>query len=335
MKALLSETAGGPDTLKLRDVPDPTPGDNGVVIRVAKCGVNFPDGLLIRDLYQIKPPRPFSPGAEVSGTVEAVGPQVSRFAVGDRVIGRSGWGGMAEKILLTEDRCIGIPDAMSFDHAAAFIFTYGTAHYALADRAHLQVNETILVLGASGGVGIAAIQVARAMGARVVAAASSQEKVDVAIAQGAQHGIVYMPGPLDGTAAKSLSAEIRKVVGPDGVDVVLDPVGGSYAEPSLRSISPNGRYLVVGFTAGIPKIPLNLVLLKSCQIVGVDWGAFVRRDLEGAEANAMAALKLYSGGKLQPVISARYSLSDAPVALALLEQRKVYGKIIIDVEGAS
>lgn len=331
MKALLSETAGGPEALTVREVPDPVPGDRDVVIRVARCGVNFPDGLLIRDLYQIKPPRPFSPGAEVSGTVEAVGPHVSRLTIGDRVIGRSGWGGMAEKLLLSEDRCIGIPDAMPFDHAAAFIFTYGTAHYALADRAHLRANETVLVLGASGGVGIASIQIARAMGARVIAAASSQEKVDIAVAQGAQHGIVYMPGPLDGDAAKSLSAKIKDVAGPGGVDVVIDPVGGSYAEPALRCVSLDGRYLVVGFTAGIPRIPLNLILLKSCQIVGVDWGAFVRRDIKGAEANALAVLKLYENGKLHPVISARYSLSEAPAALKLLEQRKIHGKIIIDV----
>src|SRR5260221_4892921 len=191
MKALLSEVSGGPETLVIRDVADQTRCPNDVVVRVAKCGVNFPDGLLIRDLYQIKPPRPFSPGAEVSGTIEAAGPMVTRFAIGDRVIGRSGWGGMAEKILLSEDRCIAIPDAMPFDDAAAFIFTYGTAYYALADRARLRAGETVLVLGASGGVGIAAIQIARAMGARVIAAASSREKVDIAIAQGAERGIVY------------------------------------------------------------------------------------------------------------------------------------------------
>lgn len=334
MKALLSELPGGPETLVIRDVADPAPGAQDVVIRVAKCGVNYPDGLLIRDLYQIRPQRPFSPGAEVSGTVEAVGAAVTRFAVGDRVIGRIGWGGMAEKVLLSEDRCIAIPDAMPFDHAAAFIFTYGTAHYALMDRAGLKAGETILVLGASGGVGIAAIQMARAIGARVIAAASTQQKIDIAIAQGADQGVVYPAGPMDAEASKALANALKDVAGGAAVNVVFDPVGGPYAEPALRTISLDGRYLVVGFTAGIPKIPLNLVLLKSCQIVGVDWGAFVRRSPRGAEANAKAALALYVDGQLSPLISARFSLSDAPDALRLLETRKASGKIIIDIDGS-
>lgn len=334
MKALLSEIPGGPETLVMRDVADPAPQAQELVVRVAKCGVNYPDGLLIRDLYQIKPQRPFSPGAEISGTVEVIGAAVTRFAVGDRVIGRIGWGGMAEKIVLSEDRCIAIPDAMPFDHAAAFIFTYGTAHYALMDRAGLKAGETILVLGASGGVGIAAIQIARAIGARVIAAASTQQKIDIAIAQGADQGVVYPAGSMDADASKALAGTLKDAAGRDAVKVVFDPVGGPYAEPALRTIAPDGRYLVVGFTAGIPKIPLNLVLLKSCQIVGVDWGAFVRRRARGAEENAKAALALYAEGRLCPFISARFSLADAPDALRLLETRQASGKIIIDIDGS-
>ncbi len=333
MKALLSLSPGGPETLVIREIADPIAGEDDVVVRVAMCGVNFPDALLIRDLYQIKPPRPFSPGAEISGTVESIGSQVTRFKVGDRVIGRCGWGGMAEKIVLPQDRCVSIPDSMPFDQAAAFIFTYGTAHYALCDRAHLCAGETVLVLGASGGVGLAAIQIARAIGARVVAAASSPEKLAIAVGQGAESGVVYPKGPLDGEASKALAAEFKKVCGPNGVDVVFDPVGGAYAEPALRTMALDGRYLVVGFTAGIPKIPLNLVLLKSCQIVGVDWGAFVRRSVAGADANAQAALALYAAGQLVPFISARFPLADAPAALTLLEQRKSSGKIVVQLDG--
>jgi NADPH2:quinone reductase len=334
MKALLSESPGGPEMLVIREIADPIAGSNDVVVRVAMCGVNFPDALLIRDLYQIRPPRPFSPGAEISGTVESIGVRVTRFKVGDRVIGRCGWGGMAEKILLSEDRCIAIPDSMPFDQAAAFIFTYGTAHYALCDRAHLRAGETVLVLGASGGVGLAAIQMASAMGATVVAAASSQEKLAIAVRQGAERGIVYPKGSLDAEVSKALAGDLKKVCGSDGVNVVFDPVGGPYVEPALRTIALDGRYLVVGFTAGIPRIPLNLVLLKSCQIVGVDWGAFVRRSVAEADANAQAVLALYAAGKLAPFITARFSLADAPAALTLLEQRKASGKIIVEVGGS-
>jgi NADPH2:quinone reductase len=329
VKAVLSREAGDPDTLVLADLPEPVPGPSDVLVAVKACGINFPDGLLIRDKYQIRPPRPFAPGSEISGVVAQVGAAVSRFQPGQHVIGRLGWGGLAERVAVPEDRCIAIDAEMPFDQAAAFIFTYGTAHYALVDRGHVTPGETVLVLGASGGVGIAAVQTAKALGARVVAAASSADRLAVALANGAERGVVYPRSLADKDSARALAAEFKEACGVSGADIVLDPVGGPYAEPALRAVARNGRYLVVGFTAGIPAIPLNLPLLKSCSVVGVDWGAFVRGDPASAEVNASAALALYGAGKLSPLVSERFTLAEAAAAITRLESRAATGKLVV------
>ena len=329
MKALISPTAGGPETLVFRDLPEPEIGPNELLVRVKACGINYPDGLIIRDKYQIKPPRPFSPGSEIAGIVEKVGAGVTRFAIGQRVLARLGWGGMAEQIAVSQDRCTRIDDAMPFDEAAAFIFTYGTAYYALVTRGGLTPGDTVLVLGAAGGVGLASVQVARALGARVVAAASSEARVAVAVANGAERGVLY-PRNLPGTSElRDLSKRFKDACGEAGATIVVDPVGGPYAEPALRAMAPGGRYLVVGFVAGIPSIPLNLPLLKSCSIVGVEWGSFVRGNADAANAQAEALLELYRGGKLSPVISERFEFEDAPAAIAQLEDRTSTGKVVV------
>jgi len=332
VKALLSIGPGGPETLVLEDRPDPVPGPGEVLLRVKACGVNFPDFLIIQDMYQFKPPRPFAPGSEVSGVVEALGDGVEHLKVGDRVIGSSGWGGMAQKLVLSAGRCIPIPDEMPFDTAAAFIMTYGTSHHALKDRARLEPGETLLVLGAAGGVGIAAIELGKAMGARVVAAASSDEKVALAKAHGADHGVVYPHGPFDKDGAKALTELFKEACGKDGADVIYDPVGGAYAEAALRAIAWEGRFLVVGFPAGIPKIPLNLPLLKSCQIVGVFWGAFAQREPARNKENNRELMELYRKGTIRPEISARFPLERAGEAIAQLAARKAMGKLVVTME---
>jgi NADPH2:quinone reductase len=330
MKVVLSTAPGGPETLVLRDVADPEPGAGEVRLAVKACGVNYPDTLIIRDLYQFKPERPFAPGGEVSGVVEALGPGVTELEVGDRVIGSAGWGGMAEKLVLPADRCIEIPDAMPFDEAAAFIMTYGTSYYALVQRAALKAGETLLVLGAAGGVGLAAVEIGKAMGARVIAAVSSAEKLAFAKAHGADDGIVYPRGPFDKAGTKALADLFKGACGADGANVIYDPVGGDYAEAALRAIAWEGRFLVVGFPAGIPKLPLNLTLLKSCQVVGVFWGAFTRREPAENAANIRALLGLYAKGAIRPQISARYPLAEAGTAIAQLAARAVMGKIIVE-----
>jgi NADPH2:quinone reductase len=329
MLALLSKTPGGPETLALDDVPEPVPGAGEVVLGVRACGVNYPDVLIIEDRYQYKPERPFAPGGEVSGIVEAVGAGVTSLQVGDRVIGSTVWGGMAEKIAVPATRCIPIPPAMPFDEAAAFIMTYGTSYYALKDRAGLQAGETLLVLGAAGGVGLAAVELGKAMGARVVAAASSDEKVALARAHGADVGVVYSSAALDKAGAKALTGQLKQACGSEGANVIYDPVGGDYTEAALRAVAWEGRLLVVGFPAGIPKLPLNLTLLKSCQVVGVFWGAFTERDPEANAANTRELFALYERGAVRPTISDRVPLRRAGEAIALLAARKAMGKIVV------
>ena len=329
MKALLSRTPGGPETLTLEEVPAPVPGRGQLLIGVRACGVNFPDTLIIEDRYQLRPPRPFSPGAEVAGVVEAVGEGVSRPAVGERVIGWAGFGGMAEKLVVPAAQCTPIPDSMEFETAAAFMMTYGTSHHALKDRAALKPGETLLVLGAAGGVGLAAVELGKAMGARVVAAVSSPEKAALAEAHGADSSIVYPTGPFDTDGRKALAKLFKDAVGEAGADVVYDPVGGDYAEAALRAIAWEGRFLVVGFPAGIPKLPLNLTLLKSCQVVGVFWGAFVAREPARARANSAELLALYNEGKLRPDVSAVYPLARAAEAITALANRTARGKLVI------
>jgi NADPH2:quinone reductase len=331
MKALVSNAPGGPETLVMGELPDPTPGAEDVVIGVKAVGVNFPDVLIIQDMYQFKPERPFAPGGEVAGVVQAVGAGVTRLKVGDRVIGSTGWGGMAEKVVVHENRATPIPDSMPFDEASAFLMTYGTSHYALKDRAALKPGETLLVLGAAGGVGIAAVELGKAMGAKVIAAASSQEKVDFAIRAGADGGLVYPTGALSKDQKRQLSDDIKRACG-GGADVIYDAVGGDYAEPSLRAINWEGRYLVIGFPAGIPAIPLNLTLLKSCQIVGVFWGAFTARDPAGNKANIAELFSLYQAGKVKPQISRRFPFQEGPAAIRELMDRKATGKVVVTLD---
>jgi NADPH2:quinone reductase len=331
MLALLSRQPGGPETLALETVPDPEPRPGEVRLAVKACGVNFPDALIVADRYQFKPERPFAPGSEVSGIVEALGEGVTSLKAGDRVIGSCGWGGMAEKLVLSAERCIPMPDAMPFDEAAAFVMTYGTSYHALKDRAGLERGETLLVLGAAGGVGLAAVELGKAMGARVIAAASSEEKVALAKARGAAEGLVYPSGPLDKDAAKALADRFKAACGPHGADVVYDPVGGDYTEPALRAIAWEGRFLVVGFPAGIPKLPLNLPLLKSCQIVGVFWGAFAERDPRANAANIRDLLDLYEEGVIRPAISERVPLAQAGEAIARLARRQAMGRIVVTI----
>lgn len=331
MKAVLSKQPGGPETLVLEDVEAPSAGPGQVVLDIKAIGVNFPDVLIIQDMYQFKPERPFSPGGEVSGVVSSVGERVTNLKVGDRVIGSTGWGGMREQIAVDAARCIPIPDSMPFDQAAAFIMTYGTSHYALKDRGDVKPGETLLVLGAAGGVGLAAVELGKAMGMTVIAACSTQEKVDLCLSKGADKGLVYPTGSLDRAAQKELSNQI-KTLGGGGVDVIYDAVGGDYAEPSVRAMNWNGRYLVIGFPAGIPKIPLNLTLLKSCDIRGVFWGAFVAQFPKENAANVADLFRLYTEGKIKPHVSNTYPLDKAADAIVELQERRATGKVVVLTE---
>jgi len=331
MRAILSRTVGGPDTLVLEDVSDPVPGKGEVVIEVKAVGINFPDTLIIEDKYQFRPPRPFSPGGELSGVVEAVGEGVTALRRGDRVVAMTGWGGLAERVAVHAGRCLKIPDAMPFDEAAGFAMTYGTVYYALKDRAQLQAGETLFVPGAAGGIGSAAVELGKAMGARVVAAASTADKVEFALELGADNGLIYPAGALDKSAQRELSGEIKLACGRDGADVVLDGVGGDYAEPALRAMDWNGRFLVVGFPAGIPSLPLNLTLLKSVSVVGVFWGAHVEREPELHRANMADLLAYYAEGKIRPRISQRFAFDQAAEAIKALGDRSALGKVIVEI----
>ena len=317
MKALLSTQVGGPETLVIEDIPSPVPGPGMVVVSVKAVGVNYPDVLIIEDKYQFKPPRPFSPGSEISGIVKAVGEGVKDLKVGDRVLGNIGSGGMREELLIEASRMVPIPDSMPYDEAAAFLMTYGTSYYGLKDRGFLKPGETLLVLGAAGGVGLAAVELGKAMGARVIAAASSQEKVDLAIAHGAESGVVYPHGPFDRDGQKALANLFKEACGPNGADVIYDGVGGDYAEASLRSIAWEGRFLVVGFPA-----------------VGVFWGAAVARDQAAHLQNVKELLELYETGKIRPHVSEHFPLSRAGEAITHLASRKALGKVVVMMDDA-
>lgn len=333
MKALLSKEVGGPESLVLEDVPAPQAKPGFAVVAVKAVGVNFPDVLMIQDKYQFKPPRPFAPGGEVAGIVKSVGEGVTHVKPGDRVLGNTGWGGMAEELALEAARLVKIPDSMPFDEAAAFIMTYGTSWHALKDRAQLQSGQSLLVLGAAGGVGLAAVELGKAMGAKVIAAASSQEKVDLCKKHGADEGVVYGRGPFDRDGQKALAQLFKDAVGPDGADVIYDAVGGDYAEPALRSIAWEGKYLVVGFAAGdIPKIPLNLALLKGCDIVGVFWGTWVAKNPKRHQESVAELLKMYEQGKIKPFVSERFPLARAAEAIKHLASRKAMGKVVVTID---
>ena len=332
MRALLSKAPGGPETLSLEEVLDPTPQPGQVVIEVRAVGINFPDTLIIEDKYQFRPERPFAPGAEVAGVIDAVGEGVKGLRKGDRVIAIPGWGGLAERIAVPAQIVIKMPDAMSFEEGAALIMTYGTSYYALKDRAGLKPGETLLVLGAAGGVGAAAVELGKAMGARVVAAASTNEKVEFALDLGADNGLIYPTGSMDKTAQKALSDEFKLATGRDGADVVYDAVGGAYCEPALRAMDWNGRYLVVGFPAGIPSLPLNLTLLKSVSVIGVFWGAAVMRDPAAHAANMAELMGLYADGKIRPRVSQTFPLERAGEAIKALGDRQAVGKIVVTLD---
>ncbi|GAB4353147.1 MAG: NADPH:quinone oxidoreductase family protein [Oricola sp.] len=332
MKAILSENPGGPETLRLADVAAPEPGRGEVRVAVRAVGVNFPDVLIIEDRYQVRPPRPFSPGAEFAGVVDAVGDGVSGLAPGDRVMALPMFGAMAEQVCVGADRCHKVPDNVSLEQAAALQMTYGTALYGLDDRGNLSGGEMLLVLGAAGGVGLAAVELGRALGARVVAAASSQAKVDAAVERGADAGVVYPPGPLDRDAQNALAEQFKAACGPDGADVVFDIVGGDYTEPALRAIAWLGRLMIVGFPAGIARIPANLPLLKSCDIRGVFWGAGIKRDMAAHHEAMDRLLAMLADGRISPRIHASYPLERAGEAIAALSSREVVGKVIVTVD---
>ena len=331
MKAILSKTVGGPETLVLEDVPNLSAGDGQVVISVKACGVNYPDVLIIQDMYQFKPPRPFSPGGEVSGIVKEVGAGVTNVKVGDRVLASTGNGGMAEEVIAAAHGVTPIPDTMPFEEAAAFILTYGTSYYALKDRADPTPGEKLLVLGAAGGVGLAAIELGKAMGLDVIAACSTQDKVDLCLKKGADKGLIYPTGDLDRAQQKALSNDIKTVSG-GGVDIIYDAVGGNYSEPSLRAMNWEGRFLVIGFPAGIPKLPLNLTLLKSCDVRGVFWGAAVARNPAGHAQNVKELFALHAEGKIKPHVSSTYPLAESAAAITELMERRAKGKVVVVVD---
>lgn len=335
MRIWQSEAVGGPETLTLGEAPPPVAGEGQVVIDVRACGINFPDCLIIEDLYQIKPARPFAPGGEIGGTVAALGAGVTGLGVGDRVIARTGWGGLAEQVAVDAAKCVVMPESMSFEEGSAFLFTYATSYHALKQRARIGAGETVLILGAAGGTGVAAIEIAKAFGATVVAATSSEEKAAFARECGADATLVYPRGALDRDASRALGEALKNALGSRGADIVYDPVGGDYAEPALRSIAWRGRYLVVGFTAGIPKLPLNLPLLKGCEIVGVFNGGFQANEPEVAAANVRELLALYGAGKLRPRISRSFQFEDAPQAIAAIAARAALGKFIVTMGPAT
>ena len=322
MKAVMCETFGPPETLVLRDVEDPQPKKKQVRIAIEACGVNFPDTLIIENKYQFKPELPFAPGGEVAGVVEAVGEDVTETKVGDTVMAMTLHGGFAEKIVVDEAALLRRPASMPGHIAAGFTMTYGTSMHALKQRAQLQAGETLLVLGAGGGVGMAAVEIGAQMGAKVIAAASSDEKLQAAREAGAVETINY--------STEDLRGRIKEITGGQGVDVFYDPVGGDMFEQALRSTAWRGRGLVVGFAAGdIPKIPVNLALLKGCAIVGVFWGAFRLRETAEDNKNFDQLFAWYEEGKLKPHVSKTYPLAEAKDALIALKERKVIGKVVL------
>ena len=322
MKAILCTHFGPPGELEFADVPQPVAAAGQAVVRIKAAALNFFDTLIIAGKYQYKPPFPFSPAAEFAGVVESVGGGVSEVAPGDRVMGYTGWGAARESVAVAIERLVKLPDELDFDRAAGLTVTYGTTLYALRQRAALKPGETLVVLGASGGTGLAAIEIGKLMGARIVACASSDEKLAFARSHGADETVNY--------AAEDLRAALKRVGGDRGVDVVYDPVGGSYAEPALRALGWEGRYLVVGFAAGeIPRLPLNLVLLKSCDIRGVLWGAWTAREPLAQRALMVDIARWCAEGKLSAHVHAVYPLAEIATALKAISDRKVMGKILL------
>lgn len=329
MRAWLSTETGGPETLKLTETDTPQPGKGELLVAVKACSINFPDALIIRDMYQLRPQRPFAPGSEISGVVEAVGEGVTDWSVGDRLICGTGFGGLVEKKIVAASAAIPLPEKFSFEQGASLLMTYGTSIHALKDRGNIKSGDTLLVLGAAGGVGMAAVELGKAYGARVVGAVSSEEKAEAVRKIGADEVVVYDRQPFDKDQSKALANAFKEAVGPDGANVIYDAVGGDYSEPALRSIAWEGRFLVVGFPAGIAKLPLNLTLLKSCDVCGVFWGAFAAREPKRNGANIAELFDLWGAGKISPLISETYAFEDAPKAIAKLAAREAIGKLVV------
>jgi NADPH:quinone reductase-like Zn-dependent oxidoreductase len=332
MKALLSHTAGGPETLQLSEVAEPVAGPGQVLVRVRAAAINYPDVLIIEDKYQFRPSRPFAPGGEIAGEIETIGDGVDRWSVGNRVIAVTGHGGLAEKVVIPAAAAVALPEQRSFAEGAALLLTYATSIHALYDRGRLDAGQTLLVLGAAGGVGLAAVELGKAKGARVIAAVSSPEKAEAAGEAGADTAFVYPTGPFDTDGRKALTARFKDVVGADGADVIFDPVGGDYSEAALRSIAWGGRFLVVGFPAGIARLPLNLTLLKSCDVCGVFWGAFAARDPAANAAHVRTLFELWDSGKISPRISATYPLHRGGEGIRAMAERRAIGKLVVTVD---
>ena len=331
MRALLSKAPGGPETLVIDELPDPVAGAGQVVVAVKACSINYPDVLIIEDKYQFKPARPFAPGGEIAGVIDSVGDGVTDWKVGDRVIGMLGHGGLVEKVVVEAGKLYALPEGRSFAEGAALLLTYATTIHALLDRGHLVEGQNLLVLGAAGGVGLAAIELGKSFGARVVAAVSSEEKAAAAREAGADETIVYGRAPFDKDQSKALAEQFKAAGGKGGYDVIYDPVGGDYAEPALRSIAWEGRYLVVGFPAGIPRLPLNLTLLKSCDVCGVFWGAFAARDPKANAVHVERLFRLWKDGKIAPRVTETFAFADGGKAIAKMAGRGAIGKLVVDV----
>ncbi len=331
MKALLSHEPGGPETLQLSELAEPQPGPGELLVRVRAAAINYPDVLIIEDKYQLKPPRPFAPGGEIAGEVLGTGDNVDGWAAGDRLMAVPGFGGLAEQIAIPARSAFRLPAERSFVEGAALLMTYATSIHALVDRGRLSAGQTLLVLGAAGGVGLAAVEIGKALGARVIAAVSSDDKAQAARDAGADEAVIYPQGPLDPAAQKALAGQFKQAVGPGRADVIYDPVGGDYSEAALRSIAWAGRFLVVGFPAGIPRLPLNLTLLKSCDVCGVFWGAFAMRDPNANAAHVEQLFRWLDEGKIAPRISATYPLERAADAIAALGDRRAIGKLVVEL----
>ncbi len=321
MKAVVCSKLGMPEELELIEIAEPLPGKNDLLIKVNACSVNFPDTLIIQGLYQFKPPMPFVPGSDIAGTVISVGEQVSEFAPGDRIFGAIMVGGFAEKAVVNKSSAVKIPPGMPDQVAASFMMAYGTSYHALVQRGRIKEGEVVLILGAAGGVGLAAVEIAKAKGAIVIAAASSQDKLDLCRAKGADYLINY--------STEDLRDKIKEITEGKGINICYDPVGGEFTEKALRSMAWGGRLLIVGFPMGIANIPMNLPLLKGCEIVGVFWGSHVYKEPQIHQQNVRDLIQLLQEGKINPHIDKVYPLHETPLALRDMINRKVKGKVVV------
>jgi len=331
MKALRSHATGGPETLVLDDLPDLVAGPGQVVIAVKACSINYPDALMLRDLYQVKPPKPFAPGGEIAGVITSLGEGVTGWNLGDRVIGMIGNGGLATQAVVETGRLFALPDSVDFAVGAALLMTYGTNYHGLVDRGHIKPGDVVLVLGAAGGIGLSAIELSKAFGARVIAAVSSEDKAVYAREAGADDVVIYGRPPFDKAQSRALAEAFKAACGPNGANIVYDVVGGDYSEPAVRAIAWEGRFLVVGFPAGIARLPLNLTLLKSCDVCGVFWGAFTAREPAKFKAQVAELFAMLADGRIAPRISARFPLARGAEAIASLENRQAVGKVVVEI----